>query len=114
METATQQIDRLADFIMQNIPGEPSQSEGAVDTAIRLLGAAAQPGEREPVVSLAWVCDQLIPRIIDDARSEALRPLRHAIEGQQDQIASAILSYHRGSLTLSEAVRAIRGTPDHE
>lgn len=31
------QIQRLAKYIMQNVPGEPSQSEGAVDTAIRLL-----------------------------------------------------------------------------
>jgi len=36
VESAEQQIKRLARFIME-IPGEPSQSEGAVDTAIRLL-----------------------------------------------------------------------------
>lgn len=30
-------VDRLAQFITENIPGEPSQDEGAVDTAIRLL-----------------------------------------------------------------------------
>lgn len=36
-ETPEQQIHRLAQFIMDNIPGEPSRSEGAVDTAIRLL-----------------------------------------------------------------------------
>lgn len=38
-EPSEQQIKRLADFIMENIPGEPSRSEGAVDTAIRLLRA---------------------------------------------------------------------------
>lgn len=32
-----QQIDRLAVHIVENIPGEPSRSEGVVDTAIRLL-----------------------------------------------------------------------------
>lgn len=32
------QIERLAQFIMAEIPGEPSISEGAVDCAIRLLG----------------------------------------------------------------------------
>lgn len=32
-----EQINQLADYIMQNVPGEPSASEGAVDTAIRLL-----------------------------------------------------------------------------
>lgn len=31
------QVDRLAKFIMAQVPGEPSQSEGAIDTAIRLL-----------------------------------------------------------------------------
>lgn len=36
-EHLEKQIDKLATFIMENIPGEPSESEGAVDTAIRLL-----------------------------------------------------------------------------
>jgi len=31
------QIDLLADYIMAEIPGEPSANEGAGDTAIRLL-----------------------------------------------------------------------------
>lgn len=35
--TKTKAIDRLAEFIMSEIPGEPSQSEGAVDTAIRIM-----------------------------------------------------------------------------
>ena len=35
------QIGRLADFILREIPGEPSQSQGAVDTAIRLLKQTA-------------------------------------------------------------------------
>ena len=29
------QVDKLAQFIMAEMPGEPSQSEGAVDTIIR-------------------------------------------------------------------------------
>lgn len=32
------QIDLLANYIMGEIPGEPSKSEGAGETAIRLLG----------------------------------------------------------------------------
>lgn len=40
-DPAEDQIDRLARFIMQNIPGEPSRSESAVDTAIRLLDRLA-------------------------------------------------------------------------
>lgn len=31
------QIDKLADFILEEVEGEPSQSEGAVDTAIRVI-----------------------------------------------------------------------------
>lgn len=45
-----EQVRRLARFIEQHIPGEPSQSQGAVDTAIRLLSTpvkldAAQAAE---------------------------------------------------------------------
>lgn len=36
-EDLRSQITKLADFIVAEIPGEPSRSEGAVDTAIRLL-----------------------------------------------------------------------------
>lgn len=39
METLEDQVRRLADFIVENFPGEPSRSEGAIDTAIRLLSA---------------------------------------------------------------------------
>ncbi len=37
VESAEDQVKRLGIFIMENVPGEPSQSEGAVDTAIRVL-----------------------------------------------------------------------------
>lgn len=36
-ESLKSQVDRLAKFITKYIPGEPSRSEGAIDTAIRLL-----------------------------------------------------------------------------
>jgi hypothetical protein len=36
------QINRLANFIMSEVPGEPSQSEGAVDCAIRIIAAASK------------------------------------------------------------------------
>ena len=31
------QIDKLANFIMSEVEGEPSQSQSAVDTAIRII-----------------------------------------------------------------------------
>jgi len=37
VESLKSQIDRLAAFIMEEVPGEPSQNEGAVDTAIRVI-----------------------------------------------------------------------------
>lgn len=47
-ETAAQQIDRLAQFIVDEIPGEPSRDEGAVDTAIRLLARVKEPSGQIP------------------------------------------------------------------
>lgn len=38
MESPAMQIDRLGNFIIQTVPGEPSRPEGAIDCAIRLLG----------------------------------------------------------------------------
>ena len=35
--SAAQQIEVLANYIMDNVPGEPSHSEGAGDCAVRLL-----------------------------------------------------------------------------
>ena len=36
-ESLKSQIDRLARFILEEIPGEPSQDQGAVDAAIRIM-----------------------------------------------------------------------------
>lgn len=39
-ESLQSQVERLANVILLEIPGEPSQSEGAIDCAIRLLRKA--------------------------------------------------------------------------
>jgi len=36
-EPLDSQVQRLADYILKEVEGEPSQNEGAIDTAIRLL-----------------------------------------------------------------------------
>lgn len=41
------QIDKLSEFILTNIQGEPSRNEGAVDTAIRLLKERQTPDQAE-------------------------------------------------------------------
>jgi hypothetical protein len=46
-EPLESQVERLARFIMENIPGEPSQSEGAIDTAIRLLSEERTLGKAD-------------------------------------------------------------------
>ena len=61
----TEQIELLADYIMTNIPDEPSRSEGAGETAVRLLQyyrsaltrivdelGVPQPGQRVGAVAL--------------------------------------------------------------
>lgn len=40
------QIEKLASYIITNVPGEPSRSEGAVETAIRIIAQQAQEIER--------------------------------------------------------------------
>lgn len=39
-------IDALAKWIMENVPGEPSQNEGAVDCAIRIMDSALAENAR--------------------------------------------------------------------
>ncbi len=49
--TSKQEIDKMANYIMKNIDGEPSQSEGAVDTIIRVYEytkAHSKDLERQP------------------------------------------------------------------
>lgn len=46
IESYAKQIDKLANFIMASVPGEPSQSEGAVDCAMRIIESQAKEIER--------------------------------------------------------------------
>ena len=48
-ETAEAQIDRLAKFILEEVESEPSENEGAVDTAIRVIrGLTANAAPMNP------------------------------------------------------------------
>lgn len=71
-------IDRLAAYIMENVPGEPSENQGAVDAAIRLLGKnAALEREvkrlREVIQPFADVADHDIGD--DEADRDVFRPM---------------------------------------
>lgn len=64
------QIGHLADFIMAEVPGEPSASEGAIETAIRLLRAAyvGRVARVRLDVPDPLLPDKPIPRLIGDLR----------------------------------------------
>jgi hypothetical protein len=47
-ETTSDKIDRLARLISENVPGEPSQSQGAVDTALRWIRENLPGSETTP------------------------------------------------------------------
>ena len=46
LERLHDQVEELSRFIMAEVPGEPSQSEGAIETAIRLIREGGSP--RDP------------------------------------------------------------------
>lgn len=58
--TSYKQVSRLANFIMRRIEGEPSKSEGAVDTAIRLLKES--PKYKKPVEKKKTLSDNIYCR----------------------------------------------------
>lgn len=73
-ESAEDQIKRLADFIMENVPGEPSESEGAVDTAIRLL--ARYTSQPEPLRALGDLAPEESERFAAAIRKATENPGR--------------------------------------
>lgn len=56
--TAETGLQRLAEWIVATVPGEPSRSEGVVDTVIRIVDTAraggTAPGARE-VLGVPWI-----------------------------------------------------------
>ena len=83
--TLAAQVHRLSRFIQENIPGEPSQDQGAVDTAIRLLGdnaARARVAEemrkaRDESVSESRVAWERVARLVG-CSAEAAAPAQVA------------------------------------
>jgi hypothetical protein len=96
-ETLEAQIDRLANFIIAEVPGEPSQSEGAVDTAIRwmrsALAARSAPEAGKAVVKpLEWesertlhIADWLAGTYIISTRIDGSAILKKSIYGKDPE-----------------------------
>jgi hypothetical protein len=73
------EVERLASFIMDEIPGEPSQSEGAIDCAIRLLRdqAATIQRVRDLPVRWGWATDRTL--VVSKSDLDA------ALDGETDE-----------------------------
>lgn len=85
-QLATKQIEKLAQFIMDEVPGEPSQSEGAVDTAIRLLRGL--PGPDDLVIRR----EDSIPDALVEEAAKRLYQLRRQKFNDERLMARAALS----------------------
>ena len=82
------QIARLAGWIVENVPGEPSRSEGAVDCAIRLL--AQRRVYREDVEESANRAEQEHARRLGAEREqERLRRQLATVIGERDRTRDA-------------------------
>lgn len=83
-ETLKSQVDRLAKFIVAEIPGEPSQSEGAVDTAIRLLRTQqADLTSHEETIRRVEQANADLRRQLEGIRGEVRRQLAAADKAAQ-------------------------------
>lgn len=119
MTDLEKQIDALANFIMAEIPGEPSQSQGAVDTAIRVMRTMqaerdALRAENERLrdeAKNAW-CDDTLPcRQLLDTRASIDAARDEGRRAGLEEAAKVAETYDdkRSLMTgVSLAVRAIR------
>jgi hypothetical protein len=78
MSKAQEQIDKLANFIMAKVPGEPSENEGAVDTAIRIMSQQLEGPRKETSPEVSSAAAHIVARIrageleINDEDSDAI------------------------------------------
>ncbi len=123
-EGLVSQVDRLAAYIMENVPGEPSQNQGAVDTAIRvmrdLLAINRSPveavhRERATIEGLrvdvnAAIVDRDDRVAVETARVRVLRrdvdKLREQLTGAHDALAGVQVALTTGTDDTSRVVAA--------
>lgn len=88
--SAKQELDRLADFILEHVPGEPSRNEGAVDCAIRILRR-----------TLAVEAQRAMQRRDEEANREAVKKLALYIRREYaDEVAQGL---HSGMKDVADA-----------
>jgi hypothetical protein len=80
------QIDQLAKFIMANVPGEPSQSQGAVETAIRIIDRLQAEVERLEEIEADYSVDYAkLERQLADQRA-TMQGLVEALKAQATNV----------------------------
>lgn len=89
-QLATKQIEKLAQFIMDEVPGEPSQSEGAVDTAIRLLRGLPGPDD------LLIRREGMVERALAAYRSPHTQRIKRRAATPEDRMEAALLAAAEG------------------
>jgi len=85
-----QQVEQLANFIMHEVPGEPSQSEGAVDTAIRWMRARLTPPAGVPEVTYSRVGERGSVWIAGEHKVWSVESNNVAMHDQASLLARAI------------------------
>ena len=101
------QINKLAKFIMDEIPGEPSESEGAVDVAIRLLRASANPlkvkVEITPLETQRTIMclKGMVRSIGDGAKTYSEQKLILEYKALIDKLDGALMAADNGKLALT-------------
>lgn len=103
VEDLAQQVQRLGQYIVDHVPGEPSRSEGAIDCAIRVLGEqqaalASMRGKRDRArdhaVRNEWERDAAREHAdrLDEARVAALQ--------RADELEARLLQQQQATETL--------------
>lgn len=99
---AMAQIDVLARFILNEIPGEPSQNEGAVDTAIRLLRRYAD--QVRVLTALLRSYENQVQALNAEREQAAHCGHSRAIEAIQSALAKYFPNVNQPSLTVAGKV----------
>ncbi len=98
VESLESQVGRLASFIMEKVPGEPSRSEGAIDTAIRIIGNflrsapvkhVLRGAPEEARLGLAWLLARV--QVLDLSQAKWSSHLRHELGDRVGDVVEAWL-----------------------
>jgi hypothetical protein len=88
IDNSAAQIEKLADFILAKVPGEPSQNEGAVDTVIRVLSKFLdKKAPTDDVDNFAmWLTTR--PAVLEVGASKEVPPMIEALTEYKKLVAS--------------------------